>query len=103
MSEKRYPHTFWLYTITKYQCLHTSNVSIAINNVKSSKKDDKKCEYEGWKAQKFKRVYSFNRDFRVDDWFSYIPTISKDIDYFCQHWVPNGFFMQKWIDSLVSE
>ena len=34
-------------TITKYQYFYTSNVSFAINNVKSSKKDDKKSEYEG--------------------------------------------------------
>ena len=52
-------------TITKYQYFHTSNVSIAINNVKSSKKDDKKSEYEGYKSPKTKRVYSFNRDLRV--------------------------------------
>ena len=39
-------------TITKYQYFHTSNVSIAINNVKSSKKDDKKSEYERLNPQK---------------------------------------------------
>ena len=53
--------------ITKYQYFHTSNVLIVINNVKSSKKDDKKSEYEGYKSPKTKRVYSFNRDMRVNN------------------------------------
>ena len=53
-------------TITKYQYLHTSKTSIAINNVKSSKKDDKKYEYEGSKSPIPKRVYSFDRGLRVD-------------------------------------
>ena len=46
--------------ITKYQYFHTSDVSIAMNHVKSSKKDDKKSEYEGYKSPKTKQVYSFN-------------------------------------------